>query len=68
MVKEPKLVLPDLKLEGAKGQIISKCLLGVFNFFQKMNENMFDLRFHSSKVKFVFWRKRWLEKIVLKVS
>ena len=22
-----------------KGQLISKCLFGVFNFFQKMNEN-----------------------------
>ena len=27
------------KLGGFKGQIISKCLFGVFNFFQKTNEN-----------------------------
>ena len=26
-------------LELLKGQIISKCLFGVFNFFQKINEN-----------------------------
>ena len=24
---------------GTKGQLISKCLFSVFNFFQKMNEN-----------------------------
>ena len=35
----------------SKGQLISKCLFGVFNFLQKMNKN--KLRFHSSKVKFV---------------
>ena len=32
-----------------KGQLISKCLLGVFTFFQKTNEN----KLTSSKVKFV---------------
>ena len=32
-----------------KGQLISKCLFGVFNFFQKMNQNMS----HSSKNKFI---------------
>ena len=24
---------------GAKGQLISKCLVGIFTFFQKTNEN-----------------------------
>ena len=33
----------------AKGQIISKCLFGVFNFFQKTNEN----KSHSSRNEFV---------------
>ena len=33
----------------AKGQIISKCLFGVFNFFQKMNENTS----YSSKNEFI---------------
>ena len=28
-----------LKLFYPKGQLISKCLFGVFNFFQKTNEN-----------------------------
>ena len=32
-----------------KGQLISKCLFGVFTFFQKMNEN----KSTSSKVEFV---------------
>ena len=27
------------KLVDSKGQLISKCLFGVFNFFQKMKEN-----------------------------
>ena len=27
------------KLVDSKGQLISKCLFGVFNFFQKTNEN-----------------------------
>ena len=27
------------KIISTKGQIISKCLFGVFNFFQKMNKN-----------------------------
>ena len=34
---------------NAKGQLISKCLFGVFTFFQKMNEN----KLTSSKVEFV---------------
>ena len=34
-----------------KGQIISKCLLGVFNFFQKTNKNTL----HSSKNEFIFF-------------
>ena len=33
----------------SKGQLISKCLLAVFNFFQKTNKNMS----HSSKNKFI---------------
>ena len=32
----------------SKGQLISKCLFGVFNFFQKTNE-----RYLSRKVEFV---------------
>ena len=32
-----------------KGQIISKCLFGVFNFLQKTNKNMS----HSSKNEFI---------------
>ena len=36
-----------------KGQIISKCLFGVFNFLQKNERKQVDLRFHSSKVEFV---------------
>ena len=31
-----------------KGQLISKCLFGVFNFLHKMNEN----KSHSSKIEF----------------
>ena len=34
---------------ATKGQLISKCLFGVFTFFQKTNEN----KSTSSKVKFV---------------
>ena len=34
---------------NTKGQIISKCLFGVFNFFQKTNKN----KSHSSKNEFV---------------
>ena len=36
-----------------KGQLIVKCLLGVFNFFQKNERKQVDLRYHSSKVEFV---------------
>ena len=36
-----------------KGQLISKSLFVVFNFFQKTNKNKFELRYHSSKVEFV---------------
>ena len=39
---------------STKGQLISKCLLSVFNFFQKNEQKQGDLRFHStSKVEFV---------------
>ena len=39
-----------INLKGcAKGQLISKCLFGVFTFFQKTNEN----KSTSSKVEFV---------------
>ena len=34
---------------AAKGQLISKCLFGVFNFFQKTNKNML----HSNKNEFI---------------
>ena len=49
------IVLFKMKQNGTKGQIISKCLLGVFNFFQKTKENTS----HSSKNEFIcsfFWR------------
>ena len=36
------------KLNKPRGQLILKCLFGVFKFFQKTNENNFDLRYHSS--------------------
>ena len=52
-----------LTLLYSKGQLISKCLFGVFNFFHKpVNEN----KSTSNKVKFVcliFWKERRLEKI-----
>ena len=52
-----------------KNQLISKCLTGVFNFLQKTSKN----KSHSSKIEFpffcfVFWRKCWLEKIILILS
>ena len=37
---------------SVKGQLISKCLFDVFNFFQKTNGNMSTSRFHSSEVEF----------------
>ena len=53
-----------IKLLG-KGQLISKCLFGVFTFFQKLNENTST----SSKVESVFsLKKRWLEKIISNFS
>ena len=36
-----------------KGQIISECLFGNFNFLQKSEHKQVALRFHSSKVEFV---------------
>ena len=33
----------------SKGQLISKCLFGVFNFLQETNEN----KSHSSKIEFI---------------
>ena len=57
-----------------EGQVFSKCLFDVFNFFQKTNEN--KLRYHSSKIKFVhsfFGRKIvlkksfWLRKYILEI-
>ena len=50
----------------SKGQLISKCLFGVFNFFQKTNEKQVDLRHHSSKVEFV--RSFFGRNVVLKKS
>ena len=40
---------------SGKGKLISKCLICVFNFLQKMNEN----NSHNSKIEFIclfFWR------------
>ena len=48
-----------------KGQLISKCLFGVFNFFQKNEQKQADLRFHCNKVEFIcsfFGRNIGLEK------
>ena len=45
--KIDKIFTVDLTL--TKGQLISKCLFGVFTFFQKTNEN----KSKSSKVEFV---------------
>ena len=36
-----------------KGQLILKCLFGVFNFFQKKERKQVDLLYHSSRVEFV---------------
>ena len=50
-----------------KGQLISKCLFGVFTFFQKTNENNST----SSKVEFVrsfFERNVGLKKIISNLS
>ena len=50
-----------------KGQLISKCLFGVFNFLQKTNENKSD----SSKIEFVcsfFGGNVSLKKIILILS
>ena len=38
-----------VELVQPKGQLISKCLFGVFNFLQKTNEN----KSHSSKIEFI---------------
>ena len=43
-----KSILETNKTSFAKGQLISKCLFGVFNFFQETNEN----KSHSSKNEF----------------
>ena len=40
-------------VETCKGQLISKCLFGVFNFFQKNERKQVELRYHYSKVKFI---------------
>ena len=50
-----------------KSQLISKCLFGVFTFFQIMNEN----KLTSSKVEFVrsfFGRNIGLKKIISNLS
>ena len=47
-----------------KGQIISKCLFGVFNFFQETNKNTS----HSSKKRihsFVFWKNSRRDNLLL---
>ena len=54
-------------LELLKGQIISKCLFGVFNFFQKTNENTS----HSSKNEFIrsfFWKNSRLDNLLSKLT
>ena len=54
-------------LKNAKGQLISKWLFGVFNFFQKTNKNMS----HSSKNEFVhsfFGRIRGYQKLLSKLT
>ena len=51
LVKEVYKVVPrvvPITHETIKGQLISKSLLGVFNFLQKTNEN----KSHSSKIEF----------------
>ena len=40
-------LLKGIDSKTVKGQLISKCLFGVFNFFQKTP------RFHSSRVEFI---------------
>ena len=61
MLKKKAMYVPSLSHPAgtalknvAKGQLISKCLFGVFNFFQKNEQKQVDLRFHSSKVEFLF--------------
>ena len=52
---------PQKMCEITKGQLISKCIFGVFTFLQKTNEN----KSTSSKVEFVcsfFGRKVGLKK------
>ena len=47
---------PDLQERGSrggvfiKGQIVSKCLFGVFDFFQKKEERQVDLNFHKGQL------------------
>ena len=56
-----------LRLYVTKGQIISKCLFGVFNFFQKTNE----YTSHSSKNRihsFVFWKNSRLDNLLSKLT
>ena len=49
----------DLSRAELKGQLISKCLFGVFNFFQKMNEQIRLYYDTSGRLVFV----RFLEEI-----
>ena len=39
-------------ISRAKGQLMSKCLFGVFIFFRK---NEVDLRYHGNKVEFIWF-------------
>ena len=57
-----------LKLFYPKGQLILKCLFGVFNFFQKNDWKQVELRYHSRICFFVFWMNPQLEKIILTLS
>jgi hypothetical protein len=55
------------KMLLTKGQLILKCLFGVFNFFKKINENML----HSSKnevIRLFFWKNSWLDNLLLKLT
>ena len=49
---------PSSSSLGSKGQLISKCLFGVFKFFQKTNENKSIIVLIKSNFSFIFWKNR----------
>ena len=56
-----------MRRKKTKGQLILKCLFGVFNFFQKTNENKLTwgiivVKSNSFVRSSFFWRKRQLKK------